>query len=312
MLSKEIPINWRHKAAVQKLLSSIPQGEQVNYLLSKYVTAHVPASDATFRRDVSFATQYLDAFRKYGCAPIEEGLFFEFGGGWDLIVALAFYSLGVNRQVVVDLRRLLRPALVAMTAKRLNLLAGNSRCMRPLSNLSGRIRLQPLVRTLKANFGIEYAAPFDARKSGWKSESIDYITATKVLCDIPQPDLQLIMAECHRLLNNDGLAAFVIDYRDQYSYTDSTIGPYNFLQFTDDQWARFNPPLHYQNRMRHSDYVRLFEQAGFELVVAVGAPPDRAIDKTFDPIKLTKRFASYDVDDLKILRGDFVLRKKSL
>lgn len=295
---------------MQNLLSRIPSGEQVNYLLSRYVTGHVPASEATFRRDVSFAQQYLEAFRKYGGRSIEEGRFYEFGGGWDLIVALTFYSLGVNRQVVVDLRKILRPSLVAMTATRLNRLAQESKCMRLLPDLEEPLRMQPLIDMLRKNYGIEYIAPFDARKSGWGSASIDYITATKVLCHIPEPDLQLIMGECGRILRNDGLAAFVIDYRDQYSYSDASIGPYNYLQFADNEWNRFNPPLHYQNRMRHSDYLRVFEQAGFEPVVAAGARPDDAIDKSFDAIKLAARFASYDVQDLKTVRGEFVLRKK--
>jgi len=311
MRAKASPINWHHKAAVQRLLSRIPVGEKVNYLLSKYVTGHVPASEATFRRDVSFAKQYLEAFQKYGGRSIEEALFYEFGGGWDLIVALTLYSLGVNRQVVVDLRRMLRPSLVAMTATRLNRLGRESKCMRPLSNLAKPLRMQPLIDALKRNCGIEYLAPFDARKSGWESKSVDYITATKVLCHIPEPDLRLIMTECRRVLRDDGLAAFVIDYRDQYSYSDSAIGPYNFLQFSDEEWVRFNPPLHSQNRMRHSDYARAFEQTGFEPVDVVGAHPDDATDKSFDRIKPAARFASYDVQDLKIVRGDFVLRKSA-
>jgi len=304
------PINWRHKAAVQGLLSRVPGGEQVNYLLSKYVTGHVPASEATFRRDVSFAKQYLEAFRRFGGRSIEEGRFYEFGGGWDLIVALTFYSLGVTRQVVVDLRRLLKPSLVALTAARVNRFAQESNGMRMLSDLAEPLQMRPLIDRLKNHYGIEYVAPFDARKSGWEPASVDYITASKVLCHIPEPDLRLIMIECRRLLRDGGLAAFVIDYRDQYSYSDSAIGPYNFLQFSDEEWTRFNPPLHYQNRMRHSDYLRVFEQTGFEPVVAVGARPEGAAHESFDRVKLAARFASYDVQDLKVVRGEFVLRKK--
>ncbi len=310
MPAEASPINWRHKAAVQSLLSRVPGGEQVNYLLSRYVTGHMPASEATFRRDVAFATQYLEAFRKHGGRSLEEGRFYEFGGGWDLIVALTFYSMGVNRQVVVDLRRLLRPSLVAMTAARLNRLAQESNGIRPLSALAEPQKMQPLIDTLKEKYGIEYVAPFDARESGWEPASVDYITASKVLCHIPEPELRLIMLECRRLLRDDGLAAFVIDYRDQYSYSDSTIGPYNYLQFSDEEWTRFNPPLHYQNRMRHSDYLRVFEQTGFEPIIATTACPDDAIAKSFDSIKPAGRFASYDAQDLKIARGEFVLRKK--
>ena len=309
MLAQTNLINWRRKAATQRLLSRIPCGEQLNYLLSKYVTRHLPPSEATFRRDVSFAKQYLEAFRKFGSRAVEHSTFYEFGVGWDLTVALAFYSLGVNRQIVVDLRRLLKPSLLAMTAARLNRLAGESGGMRLLPELEKPMGTRLLIETLSNNYGIDYRAPFDARNSGLESGSIDCITSTKVLCHIPEHDLGLIMGECNRLLRADGLAAFVIDYRDQYSYSDRTIGPYNFLQFSDAQWAYFNPSLHYQNRMRHSDYARVFKQTGFEPLVEVGAPPDHETGQVFDRIALALRFASYDPWDLKLVRGEFVLKK---
>ena len=106
--------------------------------------------------------------------------------------------------------------------------------MRLLPKLRSRWeRALLFIETLSNNYGIDYRAPFDARNSGLESGSIDCITSTKVLSHIPEHDLGLIIGECNRLLRADGLAAFVIDYRDQYSYSDRTIGPYNFLQFGD-------------------------------------------------------------------------------
>jgi hypothetical protein len=50
----------------------------------------------------------------------------------------------------------------------------------------------------------------------------------------------------------------LIDYRDNVSYGDPGISIYNFLTFSDAEWARWNPRLSYQNRLRHSDYFKLF------------------------------------------------------
>ena len=58
----------------------------------------------------------------------------------------------------------------------------------------------------------------------------------------------------------------VIDYLDHYSYFDKKISAYNYLQYSDATWALFNPALHYQNRLRHRDYLDLFYAAGFEVV----------------------------------------------
>ena len=51
-----------------------------------------------------------------------------------------------------------------------------------------------------------------------------------------------------------------------YSCFDGTIGPYNFLRFSDELWGLVSPGLHYQNRLRRSDYLRLLEH-----VIAVKA-----------------------------------------
>lgn len=295
---------------MQTVLSRTPGGHRLNYLLSRYVSGQVPPTEATFRRDVEFAAQYLAAFRKHGARPIEEGAFYEFGAGWNLIAPLTFYSMGANRQRVVDLRRLLRPELVALTVERLNRLAERSEGLRLLHGFDGPLRERSLGKVMHDNCGIDYSAPFDARNTGWTSGSVDYITATKVLANIPEPDLRKIITECHRILRHDGLAAFVVDYRDHYAYTDSSIGPYNFLQFSDEEWRRWNPGLHYQNRLRRSDYMAVFDQAGFEIVEQVDAKPDTAILASLDRLHLSPRFASYDLEEIRVVRSDFVLRKK--
>jgi hypothetical protein len=80
-------------------------GDRINYLMSRYVTQS-PATEATFQRDVSFAAQYLEAFRGHGERTIDDALFYEFGAGWDLSVPLSYYSLGANRQLVADVCQL--------------------------------------------------------------------------------------------------------------------------------------------------------------------------------------------------------------
>lgn len=302
-------MNWRHKALTQWVLSYVPCGQGLNYLLSRYVTGHVPASEATFLRDFSFARGYLEAFRRHGRRPIEDAVFYEFGVGWDLIVALGFYALGVNHQVLVDLKPLLRPRLIASTASRLAAMANGSSSIRVPEELLKPAAFAQVARTLKESCGIDYRAPFDARDTGWAPASVDYVTSTKVLCHIPELELGAILRECNRILRADGIASFVIDYRDQYSYSDSNITIYNYLQFSEQEWTRFNPPLHYQNQLRHSDYKRLFEAAGFEIVREVRALPDQATLACIQSIKLSPRFANYELHDLAAVRGEFLLRK---
>ena len=60
--------------------------------------------------------------------------------------------------------------------------------------------------------------------------------------------------------------SFIIDYCDHYSYFDKNISAYNFLRYPDSTWRLFNPSLHYQNRLRHRDYLDLIKSAGFEIL----------------------------------------------
>ncbi len=69
----------------------------------------------------------------------------------------------------------------------------------------------------------------------------------------------------------------LIDYQDHYSYADSSISAYNFLRYDEREWARWNPSLQYQNRLRHSDYRAMFDAEGFVIVddqPVTGSPAD--------------------------------------
>ena len=105
-------MNWKYKAVLQGCFSTIPGGEPLNYLFQKYVTKTLPTPDTKFASMVSVARTHIDLLGQYWPRPLSQATFYEFGAGWDMIVPLTFYALGVNRQILVDIRRLLRPELL--------------------------------------------------------------------------------------------------------------------------------------------------------------------------------------------------------
>jgi hypothetical protein len=105
--------------------------------------------------------------------------------------------------------------------------------------------------------------------------------------------------------------SFQIDYKDHYSYFDQRLTAYNFLQFSDRRWRWYNPDLHFQNRLRHSDYVTLFDDQGFVVVDAVidqGNADDR---RAIEGLDLAERFRSRSTDDLAVRKSVVVLRRRS-
>ncbi len=67
-------------------------------------------------------------------------------------------------------------------------------------------------------------------------------------------------------MHPDSFMSHVIDYSDHYAHGNAAMSPYNFLRYSEQAWRRYNPDGHFQNRWRHADYRRLFEELGFRVV----------------------------------------------
>src|SRR4051794_25524294 len=106
-------MRWLAKAALQRGLGALPQGERLNYVFQRHVLRSLPAGESVLRRKFSRALQHLRAYEEHGPGtPPGEAVFYEFGAGWDLAIPLSFFALGVGSQVLVDIRPSVRIELV--------------------------------------------------------------------------------------------------------------------------------------------------------------------------------------------------------
>ncbi len=302
-------MRWPLKAASQKALGSLPRGDALNYVLQRRIRRTLPVDDAGFRRKFDRAVVHFGVFCERAPRKPDEATFYEFGAGWDLIIPLAYFALGVERQVLVDIRSNVRFELVNDSLTRFATLAREleqaaSRPLRPLG--------PPTVTRaadLEERFGIAYLAPRDTRNTGLARESIDFVSSTNTLEHVPEGDIEPILRECGRLLRRDGAISCRIDLRDHYSYVDRTISPYNFLRFSERAWALANSSLHYQNRLRYPDYVRLFEAAGLEIIAEAVSRPGPVELALLRELKIAPRFSNrYSLEDLGAKSVAFVAR----
>ena len=299
-------MRWLAKAAVQKGIGALPQGERLNYVFQRRVLHSLPAGDGALRQKFSRAVQHLGAYEAHGPgAPASEATFNEFGAGWDLAIPLAYGLLGVGRQVLVDIRPSARVELVNDS------LASFERLRGELEGIAER-ELQPpggpisrLVE-LEERFGIRYLAPCDARGTGLAAESIDYVSSTDTCEHIPGTELAEIFRECHRLLRPAGAFSCRIDLQDHYAYFDRSLSKYNFLRYSDRAWSLVNSPLHHQNRLRSPEYLQLVRNAGFELVVEQPSGPSEAGLKELESLQLAPRFRKFPPEDLGVTVLSFV------
>jgi SAM-dependent methyltransferase len=300
-------MRWALKALTQQALSRVPQGERLNYVLQRRVLGSLPASEEAFRRKANRAFQHFDAFAEFGPGrSIDEAVFYEFGAGWDLAVQLVYWALGVQSQTVVDIRPILRIELVNDTIAKLERLRGElGRELRPL----GRADLRGL-DDLRDRFGIVYLAPRDARDTGLPAESLDFVSSTDTAEHIPERDLLGILVECRRLLKPDGLLSFRADLEDHYARVDGRVSRYNFLRYSDRRWSLFNPPLHYQSRLRYPDYVRITREAGFDIVREQVSRPSEQDLVRLRELDLAERFGAYSAEELGV-RGLTIVATRS-
>jgi len=302
-------MRWLAKAALQRGLGLLPQGERLNYVFQRRVLRSLPAGESVFRRKFARALQHLGAYEEHGPGtPAEEACFYEFGAGWDLAIPLSYAALGVGRQVLVDIRPSVRVELVNDS------LAAFDRLWEELEAEAGRQlrRLgEPIgsPEELEERFGIAYLAPRDARTTGLAAETVDFVSSTDTCEHIPAGDLAAIFHESRRLLRPGGAFSCRIDLQDHYSYFDPSLSRYNFLRFSDRVWSLVNSPLHNQNRLRSHDYLRLVREAGFEVVAERPSAPSEQGLEELRALPLASRFRRYTPEELGVTILSFVARR---
>lgn len=277
-------MDWKTKSRVIGAVERMPFSSGVYYLLQRYVTRSIPRSAASIEGVAKDEARHLASYRRFTGRDAPADVF-EFGAGWDLCGALVRHSLGVRRQRMVDLHR---HASAWQINHVISHVGGG-----PIASLNDL-----------ASMGITYSAPFDARATGYAAGCVDLIASTNTLEHIPREDIEAILAECHRILALGGIMSMGIDYSDHYSHADVTIGPYNFLRFSEAEWAAFNHTNHYQNRLRHCDYVAMFRAAGFNTLLEQSVEPKRT-----ELPPLAAEFEAYERSTLLPTAGYFVLAK---
>ncbi len=306
-------MHWKYKAFAQQIISRLPKSAQINYLGQRHVTKNLPVTLDEFFIRTNIAKSHFEAFARYGGTgkAAGEAVFYEFGAGWDMILQLSFYFLGVNRQTITDVRPLLQRELINHTISRFEMHRSELKqlfgieVVRPMRLLS-----EDTPAALKAGYGIEYHAPCDAAATGLAEESVDFISSTYALEHVPEPEMLPILNECRRLLKKGGVLSCRVDYRDHFAGFDRNITVYNFLKYADARWAVYNPPILHQNRLRHKDCVAIAKSAGFELVEETHIPLKESDREELGRVRLDARFREkYSWQELAVQEGSIVLKK---
>lgn len=289
---KESAMHWKAKATIFRMLSPLPFGNAALLQLQKHVTREVPRREVVLDELLVAAQRVLALYKTNAGSVPADAEFVEIGAGRDLSVALALRLLGVPRVVCIDITRLARIELVQHAATYLSKVRGGR---------APRFASWDDV----AHFGIEYIAPGKLQDMASSGRRFDCFYSTDVLEHIPQPDLAQLLSASSAMLKPDGLAIHAIDYSDHYARSHAGLSRFNFLTYSAAEWQRYNPSMHYVNRLRHSQFQRLFREGGYELVL--DEPTVRPAELEVVS-RLAPEFAGFDRDDLFTLRSWLVAR----
>lgn len=237
-------IPWKIKSKLFRILTYLPGN--VLYFAQQHITKRVK---------IRISEPYIgwEHHRKIIKNTDAESLI-EFGAGKNLIQNL-YLSAFVKRQTVVDLFSMMDLQLVNEAIRHLGAINADIDG-RPVSSL----------KELEDIYNIQYLAPFDLRKTNMPDDHFDLCISTNTLEHIPQDDIENIFTELRRILKPRGGISAMIDYSDHYSHSDPKIGPLNYLQFSMKDWKKHNHSNHYQNRLRHGHYRKIFTDLGFMIV----------------------------------------------
>ncbi len=292
---------WMAKALTQKALSLLPGAHHWNKWFQKHVTRGYWLSTALFERKREHALKHINAYQRWQkTTPRNERIIprvaLEIGTGWYPVVPLSLIAAGVERVYSVDIVWLCTKKQLERT---LDLFLTQVALDEPIRERFFEARLalskQSLVKTL-ADLGVHYLIG-DARHLSLPEGSVDLVHSNNTFEHIPAIVLEDILKEFERVLCPGGVQTHFIDLTDHFAHFDRSITPYHFLQFSDRAWSRIDNSIQPMNRLRQSDYLRMYDRVGLERVEHTWEPGDlTALSK----VRLSARFASYAPADSAI------------
>jgi hypothetical protein len=311
-------MHWKLKAGIQNAVSLLPPSASYK----AYYWMQRRFGGLRRLNPIGRLTAGLETWkriREHGYSPSGK-VFLEVGTGRVPLVPLAYWLMGAEKTITIDLNPYLKEELVAES---LSYISDNEETVLNLFGpfidkkrfnelLAFSRDPQPTLSQFLDLCRVDYIAPGDAAHTRLPDQSVDFHTSYTVFEHIPLEILKQILKEGNRLMRKNGLFIHTIDYSDHFSHSDESISAINFLRYSDDEWERYAGNRYmYMNRLRHDDFMILFESVGHRIVEA---QPDldqrsRELLRT-GSLPLNEKFSS-KLQDVLAIRGAWMITRKN-
>jgi hypothetical protein len=257
-------INWKLKSFLFKILSFFKLYKLL-FFIQKKITKR---SNINLKKIIFYWDYHLKYLRENNSNSL-----LEIGAGKSLSQNI-YLSYKFNKQIeqtLIDVSKMLDLDLFNQANEQIsNLLNVN------------KLPYAKSIKDLKENYNINYLAPMSLEKLKEQELKFDACISSTTLEHLSTKDLEECFDILKKIIKKNGIISAAIDYSDHYSHTDNNIENLNFLQFNDKEWDKFNTPMLFQNRLRHQDYRKIFENYKFkifEIPGNYGKCPERISNK---------------------------------
>ena len=289
----------------------MPASQRINYLFQKHITKGVQLSDQHFSDKLGHATDHLRFYSKYGKEENFSAL--ELGSGWYPVVPIALFLGGAESITSIDISPLMTGEGMLETARKYlswynaGKLDGLKPYIKPerlsaLKELATQdLSKDEILTKLNLNLLIR-----DARNTGFEDNSFDLVCSNNTYEHIYSEILIGIIKEFQRVVKTGGVNSHFIDMSDHFAHLDNSITIYNYLRFSEKQWRRIDNSVQPQNRLRMSDYEKMYAEFNIEILeeeIRPGSIED------LRKVKLDTAYADYNEADVAISHVHIVSSK---
>ena len=243
-----LQIKWKTKWFLSKILS-ILSSKNILFFIQKKITKR---SQINIKEILVYWKFHLKNINTFNLNNI-----LEVGAGKSLEQNI-YLNLATDiqiRQTVIDVSNMLDFELFNSASNQIS----------KILNIE-KISLVQSIEEVKKNYDIEYIAPYNVEQLKIKNFIFDACISSNTFEHLPLEELRKTLTILKSIVKKNGIISAVIDYSDHYCHTDNTIGPLNFLKYSNKDWEKYNTKYLFQNRLRHQDYRKLFKETGYKIL----------------------------------------------
>lgn len=296
---------WILKAIVQKAISFLPFRHKINYFFQKYVTKGVFLSEEYFLDRLQHANDHINAFKKHLSPSLENKTTLELGTGWYPVVPISMFLSGAEKIYTTDISNLCDKEKLQTTLQKfvayheegklqqfIPVLTPRIKHLKELAIQADEMDLEEILSELNIIYWVK-----DARNLPLDNESIDLVHSNNTFEHVYPEILKDLLVEFKRIVKKDGIMSHFVDMSDHFAHFDKSINIYNFLKFSDKQWALIDNVVQPQNRWRLPEYIDLYkdlELINLEVVTRPGFP------EQVQKMKLDDKYLSVPLQELAV------------